>query len=195
VNTPLFRRDVATARRLRDIRDRSLLARIASRDRRALEGMYLEYRPRLQRFFACLTPRSDRVEEMVIDTWVEVWQTAREYRGDWRVNAWISNIALRHGLLLPIDLSRARRKIHEAADDLGRALHALPIEQRALFGLTYCLECSCEEIAFGMNCAVSTVNTRMTYIRRHLHGVRTNSRPEIAGPFKETNDRSPQQLC
>lgn len=191
----LFRRDIATARRLRDVRDRELLVRIAAEDRRALEGMYLEYRPRLQRFFACLTPRSDLVEEMVIDTWLEVWQTAPEYGGDWRVNAWISNIALRHALLLRVDVSRARRKIHEAADDLGRALHALPMEQRALFGLTYCFECSCEEIALAMSCSVDTVRTRMTYIRRHLHGVRTNPLLEIAGSIATTHDRSPRRLC
>lgn len=155
-------------RRPSEIRDRCLLALIAAQDRAALQEMYVSYRPRLRRFLTYMTQRSDLVEEMITDIWVAVWQAAREYRSEMRVGAWISTLALRRGFLSQLDPLPAKKGADKPADALARALRALPIEERALFALTYCFECTCEELACVLHCSVGTIKSRMLFLRRQL---------------------------
>jgi RNA polymerase sigma-70 factor, ECF subfamily len=143
------------------------MALIATQDRAALQEMYVGYHPRLRRFLTYMTQRADLVEEMIGDIWITVWQAAREYRCEMRVCAWISTLALRRGFLAQLDPGPAKRHL-EPADPLARALRALAIEERALFALTYCFECSCEEIASALHCSVGSIKSRMLVLRRRL---------------------------
>jgi hypothetical protein len=54
--------------------DRTLLASISVGDRCAIEKLYALYFSRLAKFFLELNVRADFVEELIIDTMVEVWK-------------------------------------------------------------------------------------------------------------------------
>jgi RNA polymerase sigma-70 factor (ECF subfamily) len=56
----------------------------------------------------------------------------------------------------------------ELAGTLGKALHALSPEHRAVVELTYYYELSYPEIAQIVGCPVNTVKTRMFHARRRL---------------------------
>src|ERR1022692_2145837 len=78
--------------------DQELLKAIAAGDRRALETLYLSYYRRLARFLSRFTPHYENVEEIVNDTFMAVWQGARDFRSASQVSTWIFGIAYRVAL-------------------------------------------------------------------------------------------------
>jgi len=164
--------------------DRQLLARIAARDARAMEKLYLRYYGRVGAFLTRITRRAELVDEMINDTFMVVWTQAREFRGEVRVSTWIFGIAYRRGLTSVRHETRAhahmRMPTHrcdevdgasERADQiewLAHALDQLPFKQRTALQLTYWLGLSCEETAAVMQCPTNTVKTRMLHARRKL---------------------------
>src|SRR5271168_2621031 len=126
-------------------RDSALLVAIAAGDRRALEELYLSYHRRLARFLSRFTPRYENVEEIINDTFMVVWQSAKDFRYASQVSTWIIGIAYRTALK-----SFRRQKNHngarsledfpdqtvdptfdtEVSDWLMHGLRRLPMEQR-----------------------------------------------------------------
>ena len=164
-------------------RDNALLVAIAAGDRRALEELYLSYHRRLARFLSRFTPRYENVEEIINDTFMVVWQNAKDFRSASQVSTWIIGIAYRTALK-----SFRRQKNHtgtgsledypeqtvdptldaEVHDWLKHGLSRLPIEQRLTLELAYHMGHSLEEIAAITECPVGTVKARMFHAREKL---------------------------
>jgi RNA polymerase sigma-70 factor (ECF subfamily) len=164
-------------------RDSALLVAVAAGDRRALEELYLGYHRRLSRFLARFTPRYENIEEIINDTFMVVWQSAKEFRNASQVSTWIIGIAYRTALK-----SLRRQKNHTAArslddypeqtvdptsdaevhDWLQHGLSRLPMEQRLTLELAYNMGHSLEEIAAITECPVGTVKARMFHAREKL---------------------------
>src|SRR5271170_6586345 len=126
-------------------RDSTLLAAVAAGDRRALEELYLGYHRRLARFLSRFTSRYENIEEIINDTFMVVWQSAKDFRNASQVSTWVIGIAYRTALK-----SFRRQKNHtgtrslgdypeqtidptfdaEVSDWLKHGLSRLPIEQR-----------------------------------------------------------------
>lgn len=163
--------------------DNALLVAIAAGDRRALEELYLSYHRRLARFLSRFTPRYENVEEIINDTFMVVWQNAKDFRSASQVSTWIIGIAYRTALK-----SFRRQKNHtgtgsledypeqtvdptldtEVHDWLKHGLNRLPIEQRLTLELAYQMGHSLEEIAVITECPVGTVKARMFHAREKL---------------------------
>jgi RNA polymerase sigma-70 factor, ECF subfamily len=163
--------------------DNELLAAIGTGDRRALEELYLGYHRRLARFLSRFTPRYENVEEIINDTFMVVWQNAKDFRRASLVSTWIFGIAYRTALK-----SLRRQKNHAAArsldeypeqtvdpvletelqDWLIRGLNQLPLEQRLTLELAYHMGHSLEEIAAITDAPVGTVKARMYHAREKL---------------------------
>src|SRR5579871_6079075 len=126
-------------------RDSALLVAVGAGDRRALEELYLGYHRRLARFLSRFTTRYENIEEIINDTFLVVWQNAKEFRNASQVSTWIIGIAYRTALK-----SFRRQRNHdgtrsldeypeqtvdptadtETNDWLRHGLSRLPIEQR-----------------------------------------------------------------
>jgi RNA polymerase sigma-70 factor (ECF subfamily) len=163
--------------------DNELLVAVAAGNRRALEELYLGYHRRLARFLSRFTPRYENVEEIINDTFMVVWKSAKDFRGASQVSTWIIGIAYRTALK-----SLRRQKNHnnarsldeypeqstdptfetETQDWLRHGLSRLPIEQRLTLELAYHLGHSLEEIAAITDCPVGTVKARMFHAREKL---------------------------
>jgi RNA polymerase sigma-70 factor, ECF subfamily len=163
--------------------DNALLVAVAAGDRRALEDLYLGYHRRLARFLSRFTPRYENVEEIINDTFMVVWQSAKDFRYASQVSTWIIGIAYRTALK-----SVRRQKNHTAArnlddcpeqtvdptsdtevqDWLKHGLNQLPVEQRLTLELAYHMGHSLEEIAAITECPVGTVKARMFHAREKL---------------------------
>ncbi len=163
--------------------DKELLIGVAAGDRRSLEDLYLGYHRRLARFLSRFTPRYENVEEIINDTFMVVWQSAKDFRYASQVSTWIFGIAYRTALK-----SLRRQKNHAAARELGRisganhrpgrrdriqdwlthGLNQLPVEQRLTLELAYHMGHSLEEIAAITECPVGTVKARMFHAREKL---------------------------
>jgi len=163
--------------------DEDLLRDVARGDRRALDALYLGYHRRLARFLARIAPQYETVEEIINDTFLVVWQRAKEFRGASRVSTWIIGIAYRIALksLRRNDgLVRAQRydslpepwvepmKDTELRDWVAHGLSHLPIEQRLALELAYNMGHSIEEIAEITDSPVGTVKARMFHAREKL---------------------------
>ena len=164
-------------------RDRELLIAVASGSRQALEELYLGYHRRLARFLSRFTPRYENVEEIINDTFMVVWQSAKDFRHASQVSTWIIGIAYRTALK-----SIRRQKNHASArslddfpeqtidptfetetrDWLQHGLKQLPMEQRLTLELAYHMGHSLEEIAAITDCPVGTVKARMFHAREKL---------------------------
>ena len=164
-------------------RDSALLVAIAAGDRRALEELYLSFHRRLARFLSRFTSRYENVEEIINDTFLVVWQSAKDFRNASQVSTWIIGIAYRTALK-----SFRRQKNHAAAqsledypeqtvdptfdaelnDWLNHGLSRLPMEQRLTLELAYHMGHSLEEIAAITDCPVGTVKARMFHAREKL---------------------------
>ena len=163
--------------------DRELLAAVAGGDRRALEELYLAYHRRLARFLTRFTPAYENAEEIINDTFMVVWQSAKDFRNASQVSTWIIGIAYRTALKL-----LRRQKNHagvanlddypeqtfdptsdaELHDWLKHGLNRLPTEQRLTLELAYHMGHSLEEIAAITECPVGTVKARMFHAREKL---------------------------
>ena len=163
--------------------DNDLLLAVAAGNRRALEELFLRYHRRLARFLSRITPRYENVEEIINDTFMVVWQSAKDFRYASQVSTWIIGIAYRTALK-----SLRRQKHHnanrslddwpeqttdptfdtEVKDWLKHGLNQLPVEQRLTLELAYHMGHSLEEIAAITQCPVGTVKARMFHAREKL---------------------------
>ncbi|HEX3846348.1 MAG TPA: sigma-70 family RNA polymerase sigma factor [Steroidobacteraceae bacterium] len=164
-------------------RDSELLRSVAAGSRPALEELYLSYHRRLARFLSRFTPRYENAEEIINDTFMVVWQSAKDFRHASQVSTWIIGIAYRTALK-----SLRRQKNHanarsldecpepttdptfetEVQDWLRHGLAQLPMEQRLTLELAYHMGHSLEEIAAITDCPVGTVKARMFHAREKL---------------------------
>jgi len=170
--------------------DARSLESIAAGDRRALEALYLAYHRRLARFLSRFTSQYETVEEIINDTFLVVWTSARDFRHASQVSTWIFGIAYR------TTLKALRRLKHHAAaepleqhsepcadpsdvndmrDWLSQGLARLSAEQRLTLELAYHMGYSVEEIAEITGVPAGTVKARMFHarekLRRHLPGL------------------------
>jgi RNA polymerase sigma-70 factor (ECF subfamily) len=163
--------------------DFELLAGVAAGNRLALEQLYHGYHRRLARFLSRFTSRYENVEEIINDTFMVVWQSAKDFRNASQVSTWIFGIAYRTALK-----SLRRQKNHAAAlsldespeqivdpeadaevqDWVAHGLNRLTVEHRLTLELAYRMGHSLEEIAAITDTPVGTVKARMFHARRKL---------------------------
>ena len=153
-----------------EARELALLNRIAARDRAAMSELHFNYHHRLANFFSCLTARPGLVEQMTVDTLVDVWERAASFDRILRVSTWIIAMAYRRALraLTDHDAAFDEGRRAQVRGKLGRALLTLPRGQRALLALTYCLGCSCREAASILECSTGQVGTQLLLARQAL---------------------------
>ena len=163
--------------------DSQLVAAVAAGERRALEQLYLGYHRRLARFLSRFTQRYENIEEIINDTFMVVWQSAKDFRRASAVSTWIFGIAYRtalksvrrqknHMLAQSLDQCPEQWEDPSAAaemqDWLARGVACLPLEQRLTLELAYHLGHSLEEIALITGAPVGTVKARMYHAREKL---------------------------
>lgn len=180
--------------------DEELLRRVAAGERNAFDELYAAYSPKVFGFALRVTRSRDLVDEIVNDTLLAVWRSAHRFDGRSKPSTWIFGIAYRKALR-----ALARRKRPESAVDpavaprddrpgadavvedreslevVGRALRALPPEQRAVVELTFLEGLSYAEIAHVVDCPVNTVKTRMFHARKKMR--EALDRVGLARPF------------
>jgi RNA polymerase sigma-70 factor (ECF subfamily) len=154
-----------------------LVGRVAARDRSALECLYHAYYRKLAGFLWRSTGRTDCVEGIINETFMEVWTAPRHSRNTSpAVSTWLFSIAYRKALeyqLQPRSLEKFSDSQHlrgqfsagvrddENPDVLERWLSTLSFEQRSTLALAYQVGCAPEEIAAITGVPVGSVEARM----------------------------------
>lgn len=165
--------------------DVELLAAVVDRDRGAIIELYRRHEPWVSIRLAYRCADRGVVEEVVQDTFVAIWNSARRYSGTGAVPAWIWGISYRQ-LLHAI---RPRRSVTERLmaqrpgqaisaeeellvavehGDLGSALGRLSPELRAVVQATVLDGLTCREAGRLLDIPSGTVKTRMMRARHEL---------------------------
>jgi len=160
---------------------RKMLDAITSGDRSALTNLYMSYYGYLAHFLSQFIGSDNGVRDVVNDTFMTIWKTARGLAFESKVSVWILRIAHRHaasfvGCHTPRRLAYCDREgplrnpgtnaeTHRA---LLLALQRLPIEQRVVLTLCYRMGYSAWEIALITDTQVETVELRMLQARGQL---------------------------
>ena len=159
--------------------DRSLVARIAARDKRALRELFMRHQMRVCSLLRRIGCSRESVEDVVIETFVVVWREAHEFRGESRVLIWLFGLAYRlRFAYLRTEIASSEGAVETDFDGdsseitrpdwLSRALVRLSFRQRAAIQFVHGLGLSCDETASVMQCSLKTVKARLLHARRHL---------------------------
>jgi RNA polymerase sigma factor (sigma-70 family) len=159
---------------------RKMLTAITCGDRSALSNLYMSYYACLADFVSQLLEADDRVEDVIIDTFMTIWETAREIPFEAKTSVWFFRIARRHAQkFVRCRASRAsahrNREFQRRPRELGiqrgtlrtlsGALQYLPAEQRVVLTLCYKMGFSVREIAFITESQDETVKLQMSLAR------------------------------
>jgi RNA polymerase sigma-70 factor, ECF subfamily len=146
----------------------ALVGRVAAGDRSALESLYHFYYHTLASFLSRSIGSSESVEEIINDTFIEVWRGAKDSREASLVaSTWMFGIAYRKALEY-LCQQRSRAPSSNARRPLEEGLGTMPFEQRSTLVLAYQMRCSLEQIAAITSVPIGTVKERMLSAREKL---------------------------
>jgi RNA polymerase sigma-70 factor, ECF subfamily len=162
--------------------DEELISRMAQGDRAALETLYRRHSPWIAGRLTAATSSRDLAEEALQDAFMGAWSSARSYRHEGEVPAWLWGIARRR----LVSLSRKRTDIPEqlVAPDIGgvdeivlsreeamrvrEAVSHLPNDQRAAIEAVVFQDQSVAEVARSLGVPIGTLKSRLHRARMHI---------------------------
>ncbi|QBD82714.1 RNA polymerase sigma factor [Ktedonosporobacter rubrisoli] len=170
--------------------DAQLVKQIARGDRQALAELYVRHQRALFAYLLQLTPDYGLAEELLQDTLVAVWKSARGFEGRSSVLTWLIGIARRqaHNTLrqrkIPFTdiselgyLSRPGLEPEElvlasvAREELIKAFHLLAPVHREVLLLIFVQELSYQETAAILEVPVGTIKSRLSNARHALRAL------------------------
>lgn len=170
--------------------EQQMILRIARGDREALEELYTRYQRTLFHYLLQLTPDYGLAEELVQDTLVAVWKSARSFEGRSSVRTWLIGIArrqahntLRQRKLLLVDESEMAEMAASdpepetltlasiACDELTELFQRLAPYHREVLALIFVQELSYQETATILDVPLGTVKSRLNNARRALRAL------------------------
>ena len=177
-----------------------LLEKIANRtpkiiSERAIETLYLEFNRLVRNYVWKSISQDDMlIEEVIQDTFLEVWKHPERFRGEAKFKTWLLGIA-RHKAL---DCLRKHRKDHDTLEEIEESLESgevtvadmiqeeqvqkaikacletlsangkLSSEHKEVLHLAYIEDQDMNEMAQILNCLESTIKTRLHYARLRI---------------------------
>ena len=173
--------------------DLRLIRRMQAGDDDAVRDLYAQYGQRLYAYALRLTDDPATAEDVTQNTLITAWRTARTFRAEGRLIAWLLGIvhhramkALRNRTNYLGDV--AEESIREdqpspeeqaqAKDErrwIRQGMQSLSPEHRAVLELVFYQELSLNEVALVLDVPLGTVKSRLSYARTHLRGVLTRT--------------------
>ncbi len=172
--------------------DQALIAGIVRGDREALAELYTRYRQPLFAYLLQLTPDHGLAEEMLQDTLVAAWKSARGFEGRSTVLTWLIGIARRQahntlrqrrlplvdekelaGMASPEPEPEAFALNSVTRDELLVAFSQLSTSHREVLVLVLVHEFSYEETASILGVPAGTVKSRLSNAKRMARALLT----------------------
>lgn len=170
-----------------DNADLADLARITARQEIGLRGLHARHATKVFRFVLRLVRNEAIAEEVVNETFIEVWKSAERFRGGSAVSTWILSVArnkavdrlrkrsedsLEEGVAEQIVDDADTPEVELAKRDKGalmrRLIDRLSPVHKEIVDLVYYQEQSVAEAAAILGVPENTVKTRMFYARKQL---------------------------
>ncbi len=162
---------------------------VADGDTRALEALYRQHHEAVRAFARRLLGNASIAEDLVHDVFLAAPAAFRGYRGDSEVRTFLLSVAVnkaKHHLRAAARLRRAMDRLgdepapgrvptpdeaaerRQLAEELQRALDALPIEQRVVVVLCAVEDRTAAEASAIVGAPENTVRTRLFHAKRKL---------------------------
>lgn len=162
-----------------------LLKLIAKGDEKALKKLYEKTKNLVFSYVYQLCGDKILAEEIMINTYVEVWKSASKFEGRSKVETWILGIARnltfntfkklseKTELELNEDFPLEEDVFSKCAEKeliflLKEAIKKLPLKHREVLNLVFLQNLKYEEISKILNIPVNTVKTRVFFAKRKL---------------------------
>jgi len=170
----------------KDNSDEALIAKIASRNRLAMQVLFARHHARIYRFVLRLLGSEALAEDVTSEVFLDVWRQAHRFEARSAVTTWLLAIA-RHKALAelrrrpeppsdagsmdasdPADNPEATFAIKHRGEILRNCLTRLSPRHREIIDLVYYHEKSVQEAAAILGVPGNTVKTRMFHARKKL---------------------------
>ena len=177
--------------------DLDLIHRMQAGDDDAVRDLYALHGQRLYAYALRLTNDPATAEDVTQQTLVTAWRTARTFRGEGRLIAWLLGI-VHHTAMKALRGSThyldevAEETVSEdqpspeeqaqARDErrwVRQGLQSLSSEHRAVLELVFYQGLSLNEAADVLKCPIGTVKSRLSYARNHLRGVLSRTEEDL----------------
>jgi RNA polymerase sigma-70 factor (ECF subfamily) len=164
-----------------------LLGSVSAGDEDSFSRLYEITSRRVFQYLCRLTHNKTMAEDVLIDTYTEIWRSARNFRGHSRVLTWITGIARNLALNgfrkcrmteceIDADMTSPPEQFGECVNAemsrlLQRACDRLPANQREALDLLFMQGMRYEEISAIMDIPVNTVKTRVFHAKEKLRSI------------------------
>jgi RNA polymerase sigma-70 factor (ECF subfamily) len=158
-----------------------LILRCQAGDEAALSELIARYSPGLHSYLGKLTGRKDSADDLLQETWIDVYRKINRLQQPAAFDAWIYRIARdkayrelrrRPTARQPVDIKLAEsiaakdeELSREDAERVRASLDQLPLEQREILVLRFVYVMSYEQIAEMISRPVGTVRSRIHYAK------------------------------
>jgi RNA polymerase sigma-70 factor (ECF subfamily) len=169
------------------ISDEALIALIATGDKNAMRILFVRHSARVFQFLRRLVDNAATAEDLVSETFIEIWHQAGRFEARSKASTWILGIARykalsslrrRHFEQLddsafeliadPMDDPEVHAQKNKRAAVLRECLQQLPPAQRELLDLVYYHEQSVADVARIIGVPENTVKTRAFHARKRV---------------------------
>jgi RNA polymerase sigma-70 factor, ECF subfamily len=165
----------------RSLSDQALIARIAGRDKRAMQALYARHHVHLYRFVRALVHEETRAEDIVCDVFLDVWRHANLIQKQREVSTWLlasahekamrwlpRNTSGKPGAIGDRVANEDPGTILDRSETLHARLTALPPHCREIIDLVYYHGISINDAAQILRVPAITVKARMVNARKQL---------------------------
>lgn len=168
-------------------RDLALLEQVARNDRKAIALLYQRHHLRLYRFLLRFVKNEAHAEELVNETFIDVWRGAGKFEGRSQVSSWILSIGRNKAISLlrkradaelddeyasgledESDTPEVMTLKQDKAAAMRLCINRLSAEHREVIDLVYYQEKAIKEIAVILSVPENTVKTRVFHARKKL---------------------------
>ena len=162
-----------------------LLNKVASGDEEAFKQLYERINEGLFFFICRFLKDKERVEDIQVEVFTEVWRSAKKFKGNSKVKTWIFGIARNLALN---ELRRNKRHLNTddfpyPSDDnpsdselidkdkkvmIKNGLSKISVKHQEILDLVFFHEMNYQEVSEVLNISINTVKTRVFYAKDAL---------------------------
>jgi len=165
-------------------RDFELIKRVSEGDQSAFKELYDETYKKVYFYLFRLFKEKSLVEDVIVETYTEVWINAKNFRGNAGLLTWIigisRNIAMNklkklqsHESIdnfpdIPDKITSSETELNGNRELIQKAMMNLSLKHREVLDLVFFQEMTYKEVSLILKIPVNTVKTRVFYAKEEL---------------------------
>ena len=166
--------------------DRRLLEKVAEGEAKAFETLYRETARKTLFYLSRMLGGKNEAEDVMAETYTQVWKSAKSFRGESSAGTWIIGIArnLAKKTMMKAGKIRSMEEIPEPVSEnpktverlsrgraLAQGIGRLSDDHREVLDLVFFCQMTYPEVAKTVGVPINTVKTRVFYAKARLKAI------------------------